>query len=108
MDILSLFIGSISGGALVAIFFLLNRKSSSTQNDVSFFKAELENAKAELNAMRLRVESLIQEKATTTASLEATAKALESEKLLMEDLKANLKVEFKNLSNDIFEERVKN
>jgi DNA recombination protein RmuC len=107
MDILSLFIGSISGGALVAIFFLLNRKSSSTQNDVSFFKAELENAKAELNAMRLRVESLIQEKATTTASLEATAKALESEKLLMEDLKANLKVEFKNLSNDIFEERVK-
>jgi len=107
MDILSLIVGAISGGGIVASLFFLNRKSSSNQNDASFFKAELENAKAELNTMRVRVESLIQEKATTTASLEATFKALESEKLLMEDLKANLKVEFKNLSNDIFEERVK-
>ncbi len=107
MDILSLIIGAVSGGALVAVFYQLNRKSSSGQNDVSFFKAELENAKAELNTMRVRVESLIHEKATTTASLEAAYKALDSEKLLMEDLKANLKVEFKNLSNDIFEERVK-
>ncbi len=107
MDILSLFIGALSGGALVAGLYQLNRKSSSNQNDVSFFKNELENAKAELNGMRIRIESLIQEKATTTASLEATFKALESEKLLMEDLKANLKIEFKNLSNDIFEERVK-
>ncbi len=107
MDILSLIVGAISGGAVVAGLFLLNRKSSSSQGDAAFFKAELENAKAELSTMRVRVESLIQEKATTTASLEATFKALESEKLLMEDLKANLKVEFKNLSNDIFEERVK-
>lgn len=107
MDILSLLIGAISGGAIVAGFYQLNRKSSSSQNDISFFKAELENAKAELNNMRVRVESLIHEKATTTASLEAAYKALDSEKLLMEDLKANLKVEFKNLSNDIFEERVK-
>jgi DNA recombination protein RmuC len=107
MDILSLIVGAISGGGIVASLFFLNRKSSSHQNDASFFKAELENTKAELNTMRVRVESLIQEKATTTASLEATFKALESEKLLMEDLKTNLKVEFKNLSNDIFEERVK-
>jgi DNA recombination protein RmuC len=57
--------------------------------------------------MRVRIESLIHEKATTTASLEAAYKALESEKQLMEDLKSNLKIEFKNLSNDIFEERVK-
>ncbi len=107
MDILSLLIGAISGGAIVAGLYQLNRKSSSSQNDISFFKAELENAKSELNNMRVRVESLIHEKATTTASLEAAYKALDSEKLLMEDLKANLKVEFKNLSNDIFEERVK-
>ena len=107
MDILSLIIGAVSGGAIVAGLYQLNRKSSSGQNDVSFFKAELENTKAELNTMRVRVESLIHEKATTTASLEAAYKALDSEKLLMEDLKANLKVEFKNLSNDIFEERVK-
>jgi len=107
MDILSLLVGAISGGALVAIVFLFNRKTSSEQIDVSFFKTELENAKSETNNMRVRVESLIHEKATTTASLEAAHKALESEKLLMEDLKANLKVEFKSLSNDIFEERVK-
>ncbi len=107
MDTLSLIIGAISGGAIVAGLYQLNRKSAHGQNDVNFFKSELENAKAELNTMRGRVESLIHEKATTTASLEAAYKALESEKLLMEDLKANLKVEFKNLSNDIFEERIK-
>jgi DNA recombination protein RmuC len=107
MDILSLAVGAVSGGLIVALLYKLNRKSPSNQNDASFFKAELENAKAEMNTMRVRVESLIHEKATTTASLEAAYKALDSEKLLMEDLKANLKVEFKNLSNDIFEERVK-
>jgi len=107
MDILSLFIGAISGGALVAFVFMLNRKTASDQTDVSFYKKELENEKAETSAMRLRVESLIDEKATTKAALDATYKTLESEKQLMEDLKANLKVEFKNLSNDIFEERVK-
>lgn len=107
MDILSLFIGAIAGGTIVAALYQLNRKSTTDQNDISFFKSELENAKAELNSMRSRVESLIHEKATTTASLEAAYKALESEKLLMEDLKTNLKVEFKNLSNDIFEERLK-
>jgi DNA recombination protein RmuC len=107
MDILSLFIGAISGGALVAFVFILNRKTASDQTDVSFYKKELENEKAETAAMRLRVESLIDEKATTKAALDATYKTLESEKQLMEDLKANLKVEFKNLSNDIFEERVK-
>lgn len=107
MDILSLTIGAISGGALVAIFFLLNRKSNDNQNDISFYKSELENAKTEANTMRARIESLIHEIATNKTSLEAAYKALESEKLLMEDLKANLKVEFKNLSNDIFEERLK-
>ena len=107
MDILSLLVGAIAGGALVAIAFLLNRKTSSEQIDVSFYKTELEHAKSETNNMRVRVESLIHEKATTAASLEATYKALESEKLLMEELKANLKIEFKSLSNDIFEERVK-
>ncbi|MFM1772901.1 MAG: hypothetical protein RLZZ71_2043 [Bacteroidota bacterium] len=107
MDILSLTIGAISGGALVAIFFLLNRKSNDNQNDISFYKSELENAKTEANTMRTRIESLIHEIATNKTSLEAAYKALESEKLLMEDLKANLKVEFKNLSNDIFEERLK-
>ncbi len=107
MDILSLAIGAISGGALVAIFFLLNRKTNDNQNDVSFYKSELENAKTEANTMRTRIESLIHEIATNKTSLEAAYKALESEKLLMEDLKANLKVEFKNLSNDIFEERLK-
>lgn len=107
MDILSLAIGAISGGALVAIFFLLNRKTNDNQNDVSFYKSELENAKAETNTMRVRIESLIHEIATNKTSLEAAYKALESEKLLMEDLKVNLKVEFKNLSNDIFEERLK-
>ena len=107
MDILSLAVGAISGAALTTIIFLLNRKSNSNQNDVIFFKAELENSKAECNTMRVRLESLIQEKATTLASLESAHKALESEKLFMEDLKANLKVEFKNLSNDILDERVK-
>jgi DNA recombination protein RmuC len=107
MDILSLLIGAISGGALVALAFLFSRKSSSEQIDVSFYKTELEHAKSESNNMRARVESLIQEKATTTSSLEAANNALQSEKLLLEDLKANLKVEFKSLSNDIFEERVK-
>jgi DNA recombination protein RmuC len=107
MDILSLAIGAISGGALVTIFFLLNKKPASNQNDVAFYKSELENAKAEANTMRVRIESLIHEIATNKTSLEAAYKALESEKLLMEDLKANLKVEFKNLSNDIFEERLK-
>lgn len=107
MDILSLAIGAISGGALVTIFFLLNKKPTSNQNDVAFYKSELENAKAEANTMRVRIESLIHEIATNKTSLEAAYKALESEKLLMEDLKANLKVEFKNLSNDIFEERLK-
>jgi DNA recombination protein RmuC len=107
MDILSLLIGAISGGAIVAGLYQFNRKASSNENDNSFFKSELENAKAELNNMRVRVESLIHEKATTAASLEAAYKALNSEKLLMEDLKANLKVEFKSLSNDIFEERLK-
>lgn len=107
MDILSLAVGAISGAALTTIIFLLNRKSKSNQNDVVFFKAELENSKAECNTMRVRLESLIQEKATTLASLESAHKALESEKLFMEDLKANLKVEFKNLSNDILDERVK-
>jgi len=107
MDILSLLIGAISGGAIVAGLYQSNRKASSNENDNSFFKSELENAKAELNNMRVRVESLIHEKATTAASLEAAYKALDSEKLLMEDLKANLKVEFKSLSNDIFEERLK-
>ncbi len=107
MDILSLAIGAISGGALVAIFFLLNRKSNDNQNDIAFYKSELENAKAETNTMRVRIESLIHEIATNKTSLEAAYKALESEKLLMEDLKTNLKIEFKNLSNDIFEERLK-
>ena len=107
MDILSLAIGAVSGGTLVALFFILNRKSASNQNDASFYKSELENAKAEANTMRVRIESLIHEIATNKTSLEAAYKALESEKLLMEDLKANLKVEFKNLSNDIFEERLK-
>jgi DNA recombination protein RmuC len=107
MDILSLLIGAISGGALVTIFFLLNRKPNESQNDISFYKSELENTKAETNNMRARIESLIQEIATNKTSLEAAHKALESEKLLMEDVKANLKVEFKNLSNDIFEERLK-
>ena len=107
MDILSLAVGAISGAALTTIILLLNRKSNSNQNDVVFFKAELENSKAECNTMRVRLESLIQEKATTLASLESAHKALESEKLFMEDLKANLKVEFKNLSNDILDERVK-
>ena len=50
-----------------------------------FFKNEIENSKVELNSMRVRIESLIHEKATTTASLEAAYKALESEKQLMED-----------------------
>jgi DNA recombination protein RmuC len=107
MDILSLAIGAISGGALVAIFFLLNRKSNDNQNDIAFYKSELENAKAETNTMRVRIESLIHEIATNKTSLEAAYRALESEKLLMEDLKTNLKIEFKNLSNDIFEERLK-
>jgi DNA recombination protein RmuC len=107
MDTLSLLIGAISGAAIAAFTFLVFRKSNSSQNDSSFFKDELDNAKNELSSMRVRVESLIHEKATTTASLEAAFKSLESEKLLMEDLKSNMKVEFKNLSNDIFEERVK-
>lgn len=107
MDILSLLVGAVSGGTLVAIAFFFNRKTSAEQIDVSFYKTELEHAKSESNNMRVRVESLIHEKATTTASLEAANKALQSEKLLLEDLKANLKVEFKSLSNDIFEERVK-
>jgi DNA recombination protein RmuC len=107
MDTLSLIIGAISGGALVAIFYRFNQKSNPPQNDMSFFKNEIENSKVELNSMRVRIESLIHEKATTTASLEAAYKALDSEKQLMEDLKSNLKIEFKNLSNDIFEERVK-
>jgi DNA recombination protein RmuC len=107
MDTLSLFIGAISGGALVALFYRFNQKSNPPQNDISFFKNEIENSKTELNSMRVRIELLIHEKATTTASLEAAYKALESEKQLLEDLKSNLKIEFKNLSNDIFEERVK-
>ena len=78
MDILSLFIGAISGGAIVAFVFTLNRKTASDQTDVSFYKIELENAKAETAAMRVRVESLIDEKATTKAALEATYKTLES------------------------------
>ena len=65
MDIFSLLIGAISGGALVAVFFQFNRKTASDLTDVSFYKTELENAKAETAAMRIRVESLIDEKATT-------------------------------------------
>jgi len=107
MDILSLVIGAFSGAAIATVFFLLNKKNPSSSNDSTFLKDELEKTKAELNNMRVRVESLIHEKASTAASLEAAHKSLESEKILMEDLKANLKVEFKNLSNDIFEERVK-
>ena len=107
MDILSLVIGALSGAAIATLVFLLNKKNPSTSNDSSFLKDELEKTKTELNNTRVRVESLIHEKATTTASLEAAYKSLNSEKILMEDLKANLKVEFKNLSNDIFEERVK-
>ncbi len=107
MDILSFFVGAILGGTLVAIAFLFNRKPSSEQIDVSFYKSELENTKSEMNNMRVRIESLIHEKAAAKTSLEAAYKTLESEKLLMEDIKSNLKIEFKNLSNDIFEERVK-
>jgi DNA recombination protein RmuC len=107
MDILSLLVGAILGGVIVAILFLVRKKQTSTSNESIFLQDELQKTKAELNNIRVRVESLIHEKATTTASLEAAYKALDSEKLLMEDLKANLKVEFKNLSNDIFEERVK-
>ena len=107
MDIISLVVGAISGGAIVTVVFLINRKPVSNQNDISFYKAELENAKAESNNSRTRVEALIHEKATTIASLEAANKALEYEKNLLEELKSNLKVEFKNLSNDIFDERVK-
>jgi DNA recombination protein RmuC len=107
MDTISLLVGAILGGAIVALAFLLKRKTGTESNDNSFYKTELENAKAETANMRIRIESLIHEKATTTASLESAYKALESEKLLMDDLKANLKVEFKSLSNDIFDERVK-
>jgi len=107
MDIISLITGAIIGAALTTLAFLLSRKSASTQNNSTFYKSELENAKAESNTMRVRIESLIQEIATNKTSLEAAYKALESEKLLMDDLKANLKVEFRNLSNEIFEERVK-
>ena len=107
MDIISLITGAVIGAALTTLAFLLSRKSASTQNNSTFYKSELENAKAESNTMRVRIESLIQEIATNKTSLEAAYKALESEKLLMDDLKANLKVEFRNLSNEIFEERVK-
>jgi DNA recombination protein RmuC len=107
MEILSLIVGAIAGGSLIAIIFLLKRNSMANQSDPRFYRAELENSKAESNAMRLRIESLVQEIATNKTSLEAAYKALDSEKLLMEDLKANLKVEFRNLSNEIFEERVK-
>jgi DNA recombination protein RmuC len=107
MDIISLITGGVIGAALTTLAFLLSRKSASTQNNSTFYKSELENAKAESNTMRVRIESLIQEIATNKTSLEAAYKALESEKLLMDDLKANLKVEFRNLSNEIFEERVK-
>ncbi|MFM2317243.1 MAG: hypothetical protein RLZZ155_1575 [Bacteroidota bacterium] len=106
MDTFSLIIGALSGAALASFAFLLTRKSTPTSNDAAFYKSELENAKAESNTMRVRIESLIQEIATNKTSLEAAYKALESEKLLMDDLKANLKVEFRNLSNEIFEERV--
>jgi len=106
MDTISLITGAFIGAALTALAFLLSRKTQSTQNDSAFYKSELENAKAESNTMRVRIESLIQEIATNKTSLEAAYKALESEKLLMDDLKANLKVEFRNLSNEIFEERV--
>lgn len=106
MEILSLVVGAASGGLLVTLIFLIYRKNTD-QNNTKFYKAELENAKAESNTMRLRVEALIQEIATNKSSLEAAHKALDSEKLLMEDFKANLKVEFRNLSNEIFEERVK-
>ena len=106
MDTISLITGAFIGAALTALAFLLSRKTQSTQNGSAFYKSELENAKAESNTMRIRIESLIQEIATNKTSLEAAYKALESEKLLMDDLKANLKVEFRNLSNEIFEERV--
>jgi len=106
MDTFSLIIGALSGAALASFAFLLTRKSTPTSNDAAFYKSELENAKAESNTMRVRIESLIQEIATNKTSLEAAYKALDSEKLLMDDLKANLKVEFRNLSNEIFEERV--
>jgi hypothetical protein len=43
MDTLSLIIGAISGGALVAIFYRFNQKSNPPQNDMSFFKNEIEN-----------------------------------------------------------------
>ncbi len=43
MDIFSLLIGAISGGALVAVFFQFNRKTASDLTDVSFYKTELEN-----------------------------------------------------------------
>lgn len=107
MDMLSLFVGALLGGALVAVLNRLSRKNTPAASDAIFLEKELEKNKAELQNMRIRIESLIHEKATTSASLEAAMKALDSEKLLMEDLKANLKAEFKILSNDIFEERLK-
>jgi DNA recombination protein RmuC len=106
MDTFSLIAGALSGAAITSFVFLISRKSAPSSNDANFYKSELENAKAESNTMRVRIESLIQEIATNKTSLEAAYKALDSEKVLMDDLKANLKVEFRNLSNEIFEERV--
>ena len=107
MNMIDLLIGFFAGIVFCYFMVLLTRKKDSTTLNLELFEREKQDDLKTIHQLQERVEQLIATNATNEANLSAANKAIEHEKALIDDLKLQLKNEFKLVSTEIVEERVK-
>jgi DNA recombination protein RmuC len=107
MNYTDFIIGLITGSVLAIVVFLISRKKDNSTLNIELIQKELEEAHASNKELHARIEHLIATNASNEANLKAAQLAIEEEKALINELKIQLKNEFKVVSSEIVDERVK-
>lgn len=109
MEILFLFIGLIIGG--VAGWFFLRSRSEADMGKLearnTFLKENLENTATELDMERTRTRELDRELSKTKADYQHLSERLTEQKQEVEQLQEKFKTEFKNIANELLEDKSK-
>lgn len=109
MDAISLLIGFTVGSLVTAVVLAIAKKSNPTTavNEADVVRQELKTERELSNTLRNELLQLTALKTKAEAEFKNAQEALSTERKLVDELKVQMKSEFKLLSNDIFEERAK-
>ena len=105
MELLYLFAGILIGGVIIGLFFF--GKKGKLEEKVKLLKSEIEKAESELNTEREKSTNSLSEIAKLETMNLNLQEKLNDQKKELEELQKKLTDAFKNLANDILEEKTK-